>query len=603
MTERALVIGADGLLGSHLVRELLATGRAVRIFRQRGSSSPTLAGLDIEWAEGDLLDDGPALTEAMQDCVHVFHCAAVTDLQAEPELTWRVNLEGTRRVVDSCLESGIGRLVFVGSASSFQFGPREAPGDEFGGFPDEHRGVAYMESKYEAMQLVLQAVRERGLDALVVAPTFLLGEYDWRPSSGTLIQQFLARRFPAVPPGGRNFAYAGDVATAMVAALDRGKTGEIYLLGGQNLSYAEFFTHVAESVGLTPPRWVLPTSLVMAAGHSGTVYGSLSGRRNGLNTTVARLSLLETFYSSDKARRELGLRQTPLETAIAGSLRSLREYNHMPALGEGLLRGKVALVSGASRGVGLATAKALVAREAKVVITARGERRLDDSRRVLELLGGEVEAVVGDVGSWADATRMVTSAIDRFGRLDLLINNAGVSMRGQFTELAPEVCSQTIGTNLLGSVYLTRAAAKHIVEARGSIVFISSIAGLIGLPGASTYCASKSALSGLAESLRLELGPKGVHVGVVYLGFTEHDPEKRILAADGSLVPPDRPAHNSQAFAAETILKVIEQEARQQIMTPIGNVGWIVHRLSPSLVEGLIARAQASQWKMFQKFS
>ena len=101
------------------------------------------------------------------------------------------------------------------------------------------------------------------------------------------------------------------------------------------------------------------------------------------------------------------------------------------------------------------------------------------------------------------------------------------------------------------SYQFNRLAAQHIIEAKGSVVFISSIAGLFGLPGASIYCATKKALTGLAESMRIELAGTGVHVGVVYLGFTEHDPEKRILSKDGTPVLPDRPAHNSQASAAD----------------------------------------------------
>ena len=264
---------------------------------------------------------------------------------------------------------------------------------------------------------------------------------------------------------------------------------------------------------------------------------------------------------------------------------------------------KVALVTGGSRGVGFATARELVLRGSKVVITARGADRLEDSRRKLVEMGGEVVACTGDIGVWEEAAGMVRTAIDSFGRLDIVINNAGVSMRGNLEELVPEVCSQVISTNLTGSIFVTRAAVSHIVESRGHIVFISSIAGLFGLPGASIYCAGKGGLTGLCESLRLELQPRGVHLGVVYLGFTEHDPEKRILAADGSLVPPDRPAHHPQSLAAGLILKMIEKRKRRLIMTPIGKLGWIAYRISPSLVERAVLWAQSSRLGIYERFS
>ncbi len=264
---------------------------------------------------------------------------------------------------------------------------------------------------------------------------------------------------------------------------------------------------------------------------------------------------------------------------------------------------KVALVSGGSRGVGFATASRLLSRGAKVVITARGETRLEESRARLQGQGGEVVAVAGDVGDWKDAERMVRGAIDHFGRLDILVNNAGVSMRGNFAELSGEVCSRVIATNLVGSINLSRIAVDHIIEAEGQLIFISSIAGIFGLPGASIYCASKKALTGLCESLRLELIPKGVHVGVAYLGFTEHDPDKTILSANGDPVPPDRPAHHSQDDAADSIVRMLEKRKRQMIMTPIGSLGWIAYRLSPRLVERAVLWAQSSDLGICQRFS
>jgi short-subunit dehydrogenase len=184
-----------------------------------------------------------------------------------------------------------------------------------------------------------------------------------------------------------------------------------------------------------------------------------------------------------------------------------------------------------------------------------------------------------------------------------VINNAGVSMRGHFRELAGPVLSQVVNTNLVGCINVARAAIEPLLAAKGHLVFISSIAGLFGLPGASIYCATKQALTGLSESLRLELIPHGVHVGVVYLGYTEHDPEKRILAADGSLVLPDRPAHHTQDQAGRLIVKMVEARKRQLIMTPIGKLGWLAHRLSPSLVEKAVLWAQATQLGIFKRFS
>ncbi len=326
----ALVIGGDGLLGSHLVRKLVERDYTVRVFIQPQSRSPTLSGLPVELARGDLLSDDGQLEQAMEDCRYVFHCAAITDLWADPKTVWGVNMGGTRRVLDACLEKNIRRLIFTGSASSFQFGSPENPGDESGSFPRAYEGIAYMESKYRAMQLVREYVSNHGLDAVIVAPTFLLGAYDWRPSSGELIRQFINRRMIFTSPGGRNFAHAPDVAGAMVLAVDKGRKGHCYIAGGRNIRYFDFFSKVAEIAGgMNPPRVVLPGSAIMACGAAGSLYHKLFSKRPPLNLAMARLSLLGTYYSSKKAIRELGMSQTPIDTAIEQSIRSLKEYGHI----------------------------------------------------------------------------------------------------------------------------------------------------------------------------------------------------------------------------------------------------------------------------------
>lgn len=267
------------------------------------------------------------------------------------------------------------------------------------------------------------------------------------------------------------------------------------------------------------------------------------------------------------------------------------------------LHGKTALISGGSRGVGFATAAALAKRGCNVVITARTKARLTQSCQKLIDTGAHAAYVVGDVGNWDDAQKMVQAAIDNFGGLDILINNAGVSMRGEFADLSPQMCEQVISTNLTGCVLLAKAAIAPIIKSKGHIVFISSIAGLLGLPGASIYCATKGALTGLSDSMRLELLPQGVHVGVVHLGFTQNDPDKRILDADGKGVLPDRPAHHTQDYAAQLIVRMIEKRKRKLIMTPVGNLGAIVNRLAPGLVEKVILFAKSRQWGSFKKFS
>ena len=329
MSNLVLVTGADGLLGSNLVRELLEQGFSARVLVQPGSRSPTLQGLPVEMVTGDLLGQDDALKDAARGCDAIFHCAAITNLWARPELVFKVNVEGTRKVLELVFAQKIKRLIFVGSASSFQFGSLQNPGDERGSFPAEYRGMTYMESKHQALRLVREYVSAKGLDAVMVIPTFMLGRYDYGPSSGELLRQFIRRRMKFVSPGGRNFVYVRDVAKAMVSALDRGRKGEFYILAGENLSYLDFFSKAAKIAGIAPPQFQLPGALVRLAGLGGSLYGKIAGRAVQLNSRMARLACLCTYYSAKKARQELGMPQSPIEQAIEESLQSLRDYGHI----------------------------------------------------------------------------------------------------------------------------------------------------------------------------------------------------------------------------------------------------------------------------------
>lgn len=600
---KIFITGADGLLGANLTRQLIARGDTVRALIFPGCRLPALDGLAVERVEGDLLDDRFSLAEAMAGCEAVFHCAAITDMWADEAVTRRVNVHGTRRILDACLEAKVKRLVFVGSASSFTPGTIDRPGDEKAPFPELYHGVPYMESKHEAAELTRQYVRERGLDAVIVAPTFLLGPFDSRPSGGEMVRQFLQKRMTMTSPGGRNFVHAGNVAAAMIAALDRGRSGETYILGGPNLSYHEFFNRVAKIAGAPPVKRVLPGAVLLLMGNAASAIGNLLKKKMVFNRDIARFSLVETFYNPGKARTELGLPDTDIDVAIEDSIKSLIGYGHLALSHAEKFRGKVVVITGGSRGVGFALARALVLRGAKVAIGARGEKRLMDSKAKLERLGGEVVALAGDVADWDYARKLIAATVERFGRIDTLVNNAGVSMRGRLDELAPEVSAQVVRTNLLGSIYPTQAAIAHLQRSRGQVVFISSIGGIFGLPVASAYCATKKALTGFAESLRVEQAPHGLSAGVVYLGFTEHDPEKRILAADGSAVPPDRPAHHTQAGAAELILDLMAKRKRTIVMTPVGKLGAGIYRLSPAFVEKAMVWAMTSRWGIYKRFS
>lgn len=194
------------------------------------------------------------------------------------------------------------------------------------------------------------------------------------------------------------------------------------------------------------------------------------------------------------------------------------------------------LITGSSRGIGKTLAWQLGKTGARVVLNGRSPERLKNLEEEMRGEQVEVKGVLADVTNPDECTRMIREVIDHFGRLDMLVNMAGLSMRGEAADLHPDVYRMTMETNYLGSVYPTLAALPHIRATRGSILFISSVSALMGFPQFSAYCASKMSLTALAESYRLEMTGTGVHIGIIYVSFTENERGKTVLDARSRLV-------------------------------------------------------------------
>ncbi|MBN1835499.1 MAG: NAD-dependent epimerase/dehydratase family protein, partial [Spirochaetales bacterium] len=256
---RVLVTGADGQLGAYVVRELSRRDHAVRALVQPGRPTEALQGTGIEIAAGDVLDR-QAVLRALRDCQAVVHAAAVVGFwPARSKHMMRVNLRGTENMIEASLSAGIERFVYVGSASSFGPGTREKPADERSPYLNARYHLDYMDSKMLAQQAVLEAASGRGLPAVVVNPTYLIGAYGDRNGSSGIVVKLLDGSVNLVPPGGRNFIFAGDTAVGVCNALEHGQVGECYILGHANLTYreaGELFAgvlHLSRSPKAAPP--------------------------------------------------------------------------------------------------------------------------------------------------------------------------------------------------------------------------------------------------------------------------------------------------------------------------------------------------------------
>ncbi len=262
---------------------------------------------------------------------------------------------------------------------------------------------------------------------------------------------------------------------------------------------------------------------------------------------------------------------------------------------------KVAIVTGSSMGIGKATALALAEKGAKVVINGRNAVRLQATYQELLNKGYAVAAVGGDVSVYEDCQKIVREAVDHFGKIDILINNAGKSSRGYVEELSPEVFREMMEINFLGCVYPTQCALPYLKASRGSLVFISSVAGIRGLPETSAYCASKMALTSLSESLKVELHSAGVHVGIVYVGITKNDPGKTVIHADGSLrilEGRDQAQAQTPGQVAQAVLKHVRKRKFKKVLSRLGKINRITNLLFPRLVDRVLVKSLTKIRKM-----
>lgn len=326
---KILVTGADGFVGSNLVRELLKRNHEVVAFIQNGLNPVTLEGLPIQFCYGDLLDLH-SIQVAMQGCDGLIHAAA--HLGVWPyysDIQRKVNVDGTRFVMDTAMELGVKKIVFVGTANSYGYGNRQNPGDETRPYNSAHYGLGYMDTKREAQDLVLKMVAEQQLPAVVVNPTFMFGPYAAKTGATLMIDKILHGKLKGYTPGGRNYVAVKDVCVGIANALERGRAGECYLLANQNMNYQEIFNAIAEVLGVPPPKLAVPGFAVLLFGRVATAIAKLKGQAPPISYRMCRISVDENFYSAAKAVRELDLPQTPIKIAIQETYDWLRENGNL----------------------------------------------------------------------------------------------------------------------------------------------------------------------------------------------------------------------------------------------------------------------------------
>ena len=323
---RVVVTGASGLLGGNLAAELIAAGHEVTAIRRGSTKIEHLQDLPIEWHRADL-DSADDLAKAFAGAAAVFHCAAAVSVVREvtPAMT-AANVTGTANVIAACETARVARLIHTSSVVAVGLMTTDRPCDETAEWNFEAQGLvdAYAITKRQAEDVVNAAGGR--LDAVIVNPTYMLGPRDARPSSGKLIVDLVRRRVPGWTPGYNNFVDVRDVARGMIAAWQRGKRGERYILGGHDMTYRELMRRVAAVAGVKPPRFGIPRFAAKLVGAWGD-FVERRGKEPLVNSTQIRYAYTDTFrFTSGKAGRELGYRIGPLEPAIRDAIAWFRSH-------------------------------------------------------------------------------------------------------------------------------------------------------------------------------------------------------------------------------------------------------------------------------------
>jgi dihydroflavonol-4-reductase len=315
---RTLITGGAGLVGSHVARLLARRGDELRLTVRRQTR---LDNLDFEYeaVECDILDRR-AVRRAMRGAERVFHTAGLTSLRARPDVTFRVNVEGTRIVLEEALRAGVQRVVYTSSVAAVGPAPRGSTADETQLFRAGGHGIPFVNSKREGEGEALR-LAALGLPVVIVNPAIVFGSGDVNRSSTEIVRRFLAREIPAYVDGALNIVDVEDVAQGHVLADERGEVGERYILGNRNFTLDRLFADLGRLSGVDPPAIKLPLAAALALAEAAS---RLTADPPATPTEV-RLASLWWAFRSTKAKRDLGYRPAHHEDTLQTTIDWYRE--------------------------------------------------------------------------------------------------------------------------------------------------------------------------------------------------------------------------------------------------------------------------------------
>ncbi len=329
MNARVLVSGANGFVGSAVVRVLLRRGYTVRALVRVSSDTRNLDGLDAEIVQGDLLDPS-SLERALQDCEGLFHVAADYRLWARDPTRIRMNnVRGTRNILAAAKRSGVGRIVHTSSVATLGLHDDGTPADEDTASRYANMLGEYKRSKYLAEKMARRQAHA-GRDIVIVNPAAPIGPRDRKPTpTGRMILDAARGRMPAFVDTGLCVVHVDDVAEGHALAYERGQSGRRYILGGDNMSLKAILAAVAHLAGRHAPWLKLPHAAVLPVAHIAEAWARLSGHEPTVTVAGAKLARHRMYFTSRRAETELGYRARPAEEALADAIQWFRDNGYL----------------------------------------------------------------------------------------------------------------------------------------------------------------------------------------------------------------------------------------------------------------------------------
>lgn len=325
----AFVTGATGFVGSHVARALAEQGANLRLLVRANSNTKNIDDVKADLVTGDLRDPA-SLEKGIAGCEVIFHVAADYRLWVrDPDEMYRANVEGTRALLETARKNRVRRVVYTSSVATMGFTSNGQSADENSPVSLDNMIGPYKRSKFMAEQVAIEAARA-GQDVVIVNPSTPVGERDIKPTpTGRIVVDFLKKKFPAYVDTGLNLVDVRECAIGHIAALEKGRSGERYILGGENLTLKQILDKLAVITGLPSPNIRVPYVLALATGVvDEIVTGRIRGREPRATIDAVRMGRKKMFVSSAKAERELGWKRVPVDDALRRAAEWFRENGY-----------------------------------------------------------------------------------------------------------------------------------------------------------------------------------------------------------------------------------------------------------------------------------